>query len=371
MALRFRCEHCGKRLQVEQEFGAKVMCPYCRNVVTVPADAQVHASAPARASGGAEAGQPAAEEPEQEPTTSDTVMSFLATYVPTWGTSVVLHLAVMLIALMSSWYSYVKPPDKVEYQAEVKTQEQKKFIRRMHDSADRSRTTRKAVTQQMSSFVFKTTDNPVPDVAANQLQPIEVIGVGGGGQELGGMAGFGYGRGGGSGGAEFFGVGGVAKKIVYVVDHSGSMTDSIMYVKYELKRSIRMLRPNQSFHVIFYSSGPALEMPARKLVPATEANKLAAYEFIDSIVPVGQTDPSDALNKAFQNDPELIYLLTDGEFEKKIVDLIDRLNARKDKVTVHTLCFIYTGGEPILQEIAKHNNGTYKYIGENDLEGLK
>jgi len=367
MALRFRCQQCGKRLQVEQQPGASVMCPYCRNVVTVPADAEAHAPAAAQA-GGPQAEQQLVQEEQQE-TTGDAVVAFLATYLPTWGTSLVLHLAVFLIALMTSWWMTQKPPDKVEYQAEAKVLDKPKIIREIRQQPP-SRTTRRQQTTQMSSFVFKSTTNPVPDVADNKLRPVEVIGVGGGGGQLGGLAGFGTGRGGG-GGAEFFGVGGVAKKIVYVVDRSGSMTDSIMYVKYELKRSIRMLRPNQSFHVIFYSTGPAMEMPSRKLVPATEANKLAAYEFIDSIVPVGQTDPSDALNRAFQNDPELIYLLTDGEFERKIVDLIDKLNAGKDKVTVHTLCFIYTSGEPILQEIAKRNNGTYKYIGENDLEGLR
>jgi hypothetical protein len=37
---------------------------------------------------------------------------------------------------------------------------------------------------------------------------------------------------------------------------------------------------------------------------------------------------------------------------------------------VHTFCFIYTGGEAILQQIAQQNGGEYKYIGESDLENL-
>jgi hypothetical protein len=378
MALRFRCEHCGKRLQVDQQPNSKVMCPYCRNVVTVPADAQAYDPAAAKAAAPQPAGAPQQgqeQEPQQEGT-SDAVVAFMATYLPTWGTSVVLHMAVVLLALMSSWWAVQPKVEKVEYQAEARTMEQKKFIREVKDkpldSGQKARTTRRAMSNTSSSFVFKVTNNPVPDVASGNLQPIEVIGVGGGGTELGGMAGFGTGRGGGSGGggAEFFGVGGVARKVVYVVDHSGSMTDSIMYVKFELKRSIRMLKPNQQFHVIFYSSGPALEMPSRKLMPATEGNKLAANEFIDSIVPVGQTDPSEALSRAFQQDPELIYLLTDGDFDKKIIDHIDKLNTAK-KVTIHTIGFIYSIGEPILQEIAKRNAGSYRFVGENDLSELK
>lgn len=365
MALRFRCEHCGKRLQVDLEPGANAMCPYCRNVVVVPADAQTVAPAGAN-------GQPGApqegEEPLEEEVKASGAVAFVATYLPSWGTSVALHLAVLLLALTT--YTAATAPPKVEYQTETVTKEIKRFIKEEVRTAEKSRTTRKSMNNTVSSFSYKVTDNPVPDVAANGLKTIEVIGVGGGGQALGGMPGFGTGRGGGAGGgAEFFGVQGVAKKIVFVVDHSGSMTDSIMYVKYELKRSIRSLRPNQQFFVIFYSTGPALEMPSRKLVPATEANKQQAYEFIDSIVPIGQTDPSQALQRGFESGPELIYLLTDGEFDKAILPLIDKLNTKKE-VTVNTICFIYSNGEALLQQIAQKNNGSYKYVAEDDLQTL-
>ena len=363
MALRFRCEHCGKRLQVDQESGVEVACPYCRNTVVVPADAQEYVP---RQSGAAP-GQEGELEPEEE-TTGDQIVAFMATYLPSWGTSVVLHLAMILVALMATWVATKKPED-AEYQAQTVIKEKKKIIRKMERSAPKSRTTRKAHSKQVSAFVFKRSKNPIPDVARNKLRPIEVIGIGGGGRDFGGIAGFGDSRGGGAGGPEFFGVGGVAEKVVYVVDRSGSMTDSIMYVKYELRRSLRMLKPNQRFYVVFYSTGPAVGMPSGKLVPATEPNKLAAYEFIDGIVPVGQTDPSEALKQAFKVGPELIYLLTDGEFDRRIVGLIDKLNAKKE-ITVHTLCFIYTSGEAILQEIAQHNDGEYKYIGEDDLDAL-
>ena len=367
MALRFRCEHCGKRLQVDVEPGSAVACPYCRNAVTVPADAQVYDPAQAKAAQAGGRGQDQGEEAVQEETTSDAVIAFMATYLPSWGTSIVLHLAMILVVLMASWTANKKPPE-AEYQAQIEVKKEKKIVRQ-EKSAPKSRSTHRAVSQQVSSFQYKPTDNPVPDVAANNLRPVETIGVGGGGREFGGLSGFGAGRGGGSGGSDFFGVGGVAEKVVYVVDRSGSITDSIMYVKYELRRSIRALKPSQKFYVIFFSSGPAVPMPSGKLVPAVEANKQAAYEFIDSIVPVGQTDPSEALKMAFGAGPEVIYLLTDGEFEKKIVPLIDKLNTKKD-VQVHTFCFLYTGGEAILQEIAKKNDGEYKYIGEDDLQNL-
>lgn len=360
MALRFRCEHCGKRLQVEQEPGESVTCPFCNNAVVVPADAQVHQAEQ-------EATQQDESDEECDESTGDKVIGAVATYLPSWGTSVMLHVAVILISLMGT-FMVVNEPEVVDYESEARQVEKKKVERRP-TQARRSRTTRTAQDRDTSAFQFKTTQNPLPDVADNQKQAVELIGVGGGGRELGGLSGFGTGRGGG-GGADFFGLGGgVAKKIVYVVDRSGSMTDSIMYVKYELKRSIRQLKPNQEFYVVFYSSGPAVEMPSRKLVPATEANKQQAYEFIDSIVPVGQTDPKEALKRAFEVGPELVYLLTDGEFDKDVIPHIEKLN-RGDTVTVNTICFIYTGGEAILQQIAQQNDGTYKYVAETDLENL-
>ena len=369
MALRFRCEHCGKRLQVEMEPGASAMCPYCRNVVVVPADAQAVAAKPAGQPGrGAEDGQ-APEEPMVE---SSAAVAFVAAYLPSWGTSVALHLAVLLVALTLG-AAHVPPPVKVEYQTETVTKDVKKFLKEEIRTAEKSRTTRKAVSTQVSQFAMKLTDNPVPDVANNGLKTVEIIGIGGGGNVFGGMPGTGTGRGGGAGeGVNFFGTGGVAKKVVFVVDHSGSMTDSIVYVKHELKRSIRSLRPNQSFWLTFYSSGPTLDLPTagHKLVPATEPNKAQAFDFIDTIIAIGQTFPEDSLKKAFECQPELIYILTDGEFDPAIQGLIKTLNAKKE-VTVNTICFIYSEGEPLLKKIAADNNGVYKFVGEEDVRSMK
>jgi len=167
----------------------------------------------------------------------------------------------------------------------------------------------------------------------------------------------------------FCGLTSPASKVVYVVDRSGSMTDSIDYVKYELKRSIASFDARVKFHVIFFSSGPPVEMPTRRLVPATEQNKKLAFKFIDSVTPQGETDPSKALERAFAVGPELIYFLTDGEFKKAIVDQVDRLNA-EGSVTIHTIGFLYRSGEPLLKEIAKRNNGNYKFVSEADLATL-
>ncbi len=173
----------------------------------------------------------------------------------------------------------------------------------------------------------------------------------------------------GQGGRGSFGTGAeaeIAHRIVYVVDRSGGMTDSIDYVKCELKRSIGELSEDIEFHVVFYSSGAPVEMPTRRLVVASQRNKQLAFEFIDSIISQGETDPSKALERAFDCTPDTIYLLTDGEFDRAIIDLVKRLNTGA-KVTVHTVGFLYRTGEDVLKKIAEQNGGTYRFVSEVDL----
>jgi len=306
---------------------------------------------------------------------TETVLDWLALYMPSWGTSVVLHAAVLILAAFFAWQSYaVQPPFDVTGQVwESKTYEieQRQDVQQTWGNQQESRG---RLLLQPSSLV-QMMEVPVPDVASNDRDPVRVIGLKGGGAAFGGPEGFGTGSGRGSG---FFGVGGEARKIVYVVDRSGSMTSSIDYVKLELKRSIDELGEEKEFHIIFYSSGPPVEMPTRRLVNATDRDKQRAFEFVDGIIAQGETDPSKALERAFEVKPELIYLLTDGEFDKAMVDLLKRLN-RDQKITVHTIGFWSwrsrqdsdpPSGEEVMKIMADQNGGNYKAIYEEDLATL-
>ncbi len=161
------------------------------------------------------------------------------------------------------------------------------------------------------------------------------------------------------------------KKVVYVIDLSASMSDTVPYLKHELKRSIRSLRPSDSFWVTFFSSGPTLDLPTgkHKMLPATVPNKEKAYDFIDSIVASGQADPAEAIKKAFDCQPDRIYIVTDGDFEPGIADLIVKLNPKKE-VMVNTISFIHSKGEPLLRKIAEENEGTYHFVNEEDVKML-
>jgi hypothetical protein len=162
-------------------------------------------------------------------------------------------------------------------------------------------------------------------------------------------------------------------RIVYVIDASGSMTDLMDYVKYELNRSISEREDIDEFNVIFFGAGLPLEMPKRRLVNATERNKQAAFEFIDSIVPEGQADPSEALKRAFACQPDIIYFLTDGDVDAGAADLIRDLNENK-KVTVYPIAIGQPADTSILQRIAEENgsgNNGWRVVTEKDLENLR
>jgi beta-lactamase regulating signal transducer with metallopeptidase domain len=169
--------------------------------------------------------------------------------------------------------------------------------------------------------------------------------------------------------ARFFGVGRKwpeAAKVVYVIDRSEKVAWTLDGIKVELKRSLNNLADTQEFHVVFCSSSLPAEAPARRLVKATDRNKLKALDFIDETVVEGSADLSKGLERAFACQPEVIYLLSGGAVDSRVADLVKKLNI-DGKVTVHTLGFQDPPGDELLKKIAKDSGGDYKLITPNDL----
>ena len=297
---------------------------------------------------------------------TETVLDWLALYMPSWGTSFVLHTAVLILAAFVARVPIVEAHYSPYTGTFLKVPKRDAVKRDTGQLAERKGEKTPWGLNELNPYRFmrKPDLHPFDGIGVLEVSgKIPVIGIGGG-PRGGGPESFGTGSGGpGPFPPEWIEE---ARKIVYVVDRSGSMTDSIDYVKEELKGSIGDLAEEKEFHVLFYSSGPCVEMPARRLVDATERNKQFAYEFVDGIIAQGETDPSDALRRAFAVRPEVIYLLTDGEFDRAIVGLVRGLNAG-DRVRVHTIGFLYRVGEKVLKQIAVENGGNYKFVSEGDL----
>lgn len=214
-----------------------------------------------------------------------------------------------------------------------------------------------------------------------------VIGLGGGGGSGGGKGSpFGAGASGGSGfKATFFGTGGNAKRLVYMVDASGSLIDTLPFVVLELKRSINELSEQQEFTIIFFQGQEPKEVPTptKGLKKASGDNKKKVIEWIDTeqgnVIPAGLSNPVKALKLALQYKPQLMFLLSDnitgqGRYEVDQRQLLREIeNANVAGTKINTIQFIYpdpllrVGMKATMQMIAERSGGTYKYLDAKEL----
>ena len=162
-----------------------------------------------------------------------------------------------------------------------------------------------------------------------------------------------------------------ARSIVYVLDRSGSMSSTFDLLARELKRAVGSLEPDQFFNVIWFNEGRATEWSAR-LRKATLKNKRDAFAEIGRIVPAGQTEPTDAIRKGLGYRPDVLFLLSDGDFgeeNQRIIRLIADKN-REKRTIINTILFVYDtmgDGERVLQTIAEMNRGSYKHVTEEEI----
>jgi hypothetical protein len=182
--------------------------------------------------------------------------------------------------------------------------------------------------------------------------------------------------------SSFFGSGSNAKHVVYVVDYTGSMYDVFDRVSFELANSIGQLDEKQTFHVIlFHGSGKVIELENKRLIPASDAYKLKAAQFVTSnSQPFGKlaTGLLPALSRAFdalsnvQGGPKVVYFLTDLTNlpdMKDIQTVVTSLNGQR-KVILNTFLFSPSGiNEARIQSasrdmtrLAEENSGEFRLI---------
>lgn len=197
-------------------------------------------------------------------------------------------------------------------------------------------------------------------------------GTGNGGGDGGALAVFGMPGGGGGLGPKstFVGVSGYAKKIVYVLDATGSMSSAFDSLKVQLRAAVSGLRPPQSFNIIFINDkNPPPLAPA--LLFTTPENKRKADDYVDTFAARGGTEPLPALEKAFAMQPDMIFLLIDpSDFpdKPKILEMVNKQNA-KAKIKLNIIAF--EGKDPenekFLKDLAAQSGGVYKYVNQQDL----
>lgn len=207
-------------------------------------------------------------------------------------------------------------------------------------------------------------------------------GAGSGSSGGGELAPFGVPGGGGGIGpqANFVGISGNARRVVYICDATGTMLGlKYKLLQKELYKALDILKPIQGFNIIFFKGGDSesdwANPYARELVVANPANKQKARQFIETFQVVGAgTNPIPALRLAFAQKPQLVYFLTDGQFDnvvsyQQVLAEVRSLNADKS-VKLNTIAFMSEDAqaEKTLADLAKENGGKFVKVTERDLE---
>jgi len=172
--------------------------------------------------------------------------------------------------------------------------------------------------------------------------------------------------------------GGNARTVVFVCDASGSMINTFGSLKAELAKAVVRLKSVQGFNIIFFQDEKFAVLDDKGLLFATPENKKRAMAWLDTIATTGTTDPIPAIEQAFRNKPQLIYLLTDADFPDNIAvkNAIARLNADKH-VKINTIIFTMGDAAPddgvsnaflsLMKQIATENGGIFSRVKESAL----
>jgi hypothetical protein len=175
----------------------------------------------------------------------------------------------------------------------------------------------------------------------------------------------------------FFGVSGSGRRFAYVFDRSDSMNGfdarPLRAAKQEVLRSLNLLGPNQSFQIIFYNNRPSyFEAAGFLMLPADDAMKRRAANFVRNMDAFGGTEHYDALRMALKLQPDVIFFLTDARIPQLRRVQLDAIRSRcaESNTTIHAIEFgtdVRAPTDSFLETLASENGGEYRYLNVQEL----
>ena len=180
----------------------------------------------------------------------------------------------------------------------------------------------------------------------------------------------------------YFGVEIVSKRIAFVVDCSGSMSQEVSVAKEgggvetmnrlelaksELRIAIEKLRPGTFFNLIRFDT--ATHLYKDKPVRLSKKSVKEGRRFIDGLRPGGGTNIYDSLEQVLSaGDVDTIFFLSDGAPSagtfvdpSRILEEILLLN-EESQVTIHTIALGFTSA--FMESLAEQNRGNYIVAGQ-------
>lgn len=160
---------------------------------------------------------------------------------------------------------------------------------------------------------------------------------------------------------QFFSIKDRAESVVFVVDCSSSMAGPrFAHARLELAQAVVRLRTDQQVFVVFFNQGEVPLFSDRRgarMESASLGYKCDVVEEMRNIRAFGGTNPEPSMRTAIGLNPDVIYLLSDGEFNELSPDTMARL--ANQKIKVHAILFENLNGGNTLKRIADRTGGTF------------
>jgi len=331
--------------------------------------------------------------------------------------SVIIHIVGGLGAAVFIVARYLAPPEATFVARKMVTIPPKIIDPKMAAAEFEAAAPKPVLDQKIASL--RATDFALPDIPMMPMDQVveftpsvnvsaTVTGMLGG---LGGGGGGGGGQGGGGegDGMSFFGITDTAKRVLILVDTSDSMFErtrnnqlyrfDFSTVKNEAIQLIESVGISTYFNVIIYEGG-AMAF-SDQLLPATQQNKSDSKEWIlnlsedpqasigrrsgkgPKLMEGGGTRLDTAFKMAFKMDPEVIFIVTDGEInrgnfdtitEDEILELVESFqDQRTEEARIHVIHYLTSivraEEENTLKALARKNDGEYEQVEAIELEG--
>lgn len=173
----------------------------------------------------------------------------------------------------------------------------------------------------------------------------------------------GEGDGDGQGGTSFFGRKLTVDSIAYVIDASGSMQGArFRRARQELVNALKEMRQEQQFYIVFYTDQTyPLYWPnsVAELQLATPNNLRKTGLWLEKAQTSGGTEPQEAMRIALGLQPDVVFLLSDGDIPPDTRSIVMRENKRS---VIHTIALGSNKGAVVMKQIAAENKGEFKFI---------
>ena len=165
-------------------------------------------------------------------------------------------------------------------------------------------------------------------------------------------------------------------RIVFLIDASGSLVDSLPQMVVWLNEALQTVEPNERFAVYFFKADkPIAIKPAGMLAPSRELLSQLGEDWLNPdavpVFPSGRSNPAKAIAQAMSHKPTDLYLLSDDAFAMyaggttapQAIDLVTQALG-DNQVRVHGVQFFYRGDNNVLETLANQTSGTFEFVSE-------